>query len=168
MLLASCTTNPAIQTTADPQTDLSKYRTFVFLEGGPKTEGNITDKRAYDRLRHIIAVRLTTKGYAPAAMGEAGDLGVHFSGKVVEKQSVLMVGRPGPYDYSWGRRELGGYDTLDYREGTLYIDLVEVASSRLVWRTRISEALTAGYSEENWTKIERTLEEAFNTVPLRR
>ncbi|HZM43699.1 MAG TPA: DUF4136 domain-containing protein, partial [Burkholderiales bacterium] len=100
--------------------------------------------------------------------GQPSDLGVHFSGKVVEKQSVLMVGRPGPYDYGWGRRELGGYDTLDYREGTLYLDLVEVASNRLVWRTGITEALSAGYSEENWKKIEQALEKAFEGVPQRR
>ena len=93
---------------------------------------------------------------------------MHFSGKVVEKQSVLMVGRPGPYDYGWGRRELGGYDTMDYREGTLYLDLVEVASNRLVWRTGITEALSAGYSEENWKKIEQALEKAFEGVPQRR
>ena len=69
MLLASCATDPAIHTIVDPQMDLAKYRTFVFLEGGPKTEGNITDKRAHDRLRHMIAVRLTSRGYAPAATG---------------------------------------------------------------------------------------------------
>src|SRR4030095_10351166 len=40
--------------------DLARYRTFVFLEGGPKTEGNIPDKRVHDRLRHMITVRLTS------------------------------------------------------------------------------------------------------------
>lgn len=168
LLLASCATPPGIQTTADPQADLSRYRTFAFLEGGPKTEGAIADKMVNDRLRHIIAVRLTSRGYTPAATGQTGDLGVYYSGKVVPKQSVLVVGRPGPYNYSWGRTELGGYDTMDYREGTLYVDLVELSSNRLVWRTRISEALSAGYSEENWKKMERALEEAFQSVPQRR
>ena len=130
----------------DPQADYLRYRTYVFLEGGPKTEGAITDKLVNDRLRHMIAVRLGARGYAPAASGQPADLGVHYSGKVVPKQSVLMVGRPGPYDYSWGRTEIGGYDTMDYREGTLYIDLVDLATNRLLWRARISEAFSAGYS----------------------
>ena len=168
MLLASCATDPAIQTTVDPHMDSSQYRTYVFLEGGPKTEGNITDKSVHDRLRHIIAVRMGTRGYMPAAIGQPAELGVHFSARVVPKQSVLMVGRPGPYDYSWGRTELGGYDTLNYREGTLYVDLVDLASNRLVWRTRISEALSAGYSEDNWKKIELALEKAFENAPQRR
>lgn len=168
MLLASCATPPGIQTTLDPQADLTKYRTYTFLEGGPKTEGNIADKRVNDRLRHMIAVRMGTRGYMPAPAGEVGDIGVHFAGKVVPKQSVLMVGRPGPYDYGWGRTELGGYDTMGYREGTLYIDLVELASNRLVWRTRIEEAFSAGYTEENWTKVDRALERAFEKLPVRR
>ncbi len=167
-LLAACAAPPGIQTTLDPQADISRYRTYAFLEGGPKTEGAITDKRVNDRLRHMIAVRLGASGYVPAASGQPADLGVHYAGKVVPKQSVLMVGRPGPYDYSWGRTELGGYDTLDYREGTLYIDLVELATSRLVWRSRVSEALSAGYSEDNWKKLESALEQAFEKLPTRR
>ena len=167
-LLAACAAPPGIQTTLDPQADISRYRTFVFLEGGPKTEGAITDKRVNDRLRHMIAVRLGARGYVPAASGQPADLGVHYAGKVVPKQSVLMVGRPGPYDYSWGRTELGGYDTMDYREGTLYIDLVELATNRLVWRSRISEAFSAGYCEDNWKKLESALEQAFEKLPTRR
>jgi hypothetical protein len=169
LLLASCAaTDDKVQTTVDPQMDLARYRTYAFLEAGPKTEGGIMDKRVHDRLRHMIAVRLGMRGYVPAAQGQPADLGVHFSGKVVPKQSVLMVGRPGPYDYSWGRTELGGYDTLSYREGTLYLDLVDLAQNRLVWRTRVTEALSAGYSEDNWKKIERALDDAFERVPQRR
>jgi len=168
MLLASCATDQGIQTTVDPHANLANHRTYVFLEGGPKTEGSITDKSVHDRLRHMIAVRMGTRGYMPAATGQPADIGVHFSARVVEKQSVLIVGRPGPYDYSWGRAELGGADTLNYKEGTLYLDLVDLASNRLAWRTRISEALTADYSEDNWKKIERALEQAFENAPLRR
>ena len=167
-LLAACAAPAGIQTTLDPQADISRYRTYAFLEGGPKTEGAITDKRVNERLRHIIAVRLGASGYVPAALGQPADLGVHYAGKVVPKQSVLMVGRPGPYDYSWGRTELGGYDTLDYREGTLYIDLVELATNRLVWRSRVSEALSVGYTEDNWKKLESALEQAFEKLPTRR
>ena len=168
MLLASCAAPPGIQTTLDPQIDITRYRTYAFLEGGPKTEGAITDKLVNDRLRHMIAVRMGTRGYNPAAMGETGELGVYFSGKVVPKQSVLMVGRPGPYDYSWGRTEIGGYNTMDYREGTLYIDVVELSSRRLAWRTQISDAFAAGYTEDNWKKVDRALEQAFEKFPPRR
>src|SRR5215510_16266360 len=168
VLLASCAAPPGIKTDLDPQIDITRYRTYAFLEGGPKTEGAITDKLANDRLRHMIAVRMGASGYMPAPRGEPADLGVYFSGKVVPKQSVLMVGRPGPYDYSWGRTELGGYSTADYREGTLNIDVVELASNRLAWRSTIAEAFAAGYTEDNWKKLDRALDQAFEKLPARR
>ena len=156
-----------VRTTVDPQAKFSGYRTFAFLEPDPKAKGAIADKMARDRLRTLIAQHLVKRGYKPAEPGKAGDLGVHFSGHVEAKQRVLMTGRPQPYSYNWGRAELGGQDTYDYRDGTLVVDLVDLAKGQLLWRTRIQEALTAGYSEENWKKVDRALDEAFKKLPSR-
>lgn len=157
-----------IRTTADPAADLGKYRTFTFLQADPKGKGAITDKKAQERLRYMIAQHLGKRGYKPVEPGKTADLGVHFTGHVEPKQSVLMTGRPGPYSYNWGRAELGGQDTYDYREGTLIVDLVDLAGNRLLWRTRIQEALTASYSEDNWKKADRSLGEAFKKLPASR
>jgi hypothetical protein len=165
LLLTGAVTAADIQTTVEPEADLAKYRTFTFLQADPKAKGAITDKRAQERLRYLIAQHLNKRGYKPAPPGQAGELGVHFSGHVEPKQRVLMVGRPGPYSYGWGQTQLGGESTLDYREGTLYVDLVDLSKDQLVWRTRITEALTAGYSEENWKKTDRALAEAFKKLP---
>ena len=167
LLVARVATAADIKTTVDPAADLGKYQTFTFLQANPKDKGAITDKMALDRLRHMIAAHLGKRGYKPAEPGKAADLGVHFAGHVESKQRVLMTGRPGPYSYGWGRTELGGQDTLDYREGTLIVDLVDVSKNQLLWRTRISEALTAGYSEENWKKVDQALGEAFKKLPPR-
>ena len=168
MLLAASASAADIQTTADPDAKLAEYRTFSFLESAPNAPGAIKDASVRNRLRNAIAIRLVNKGYTPAAPGQAGDLGVHYTGQVVEKQDVIVVGRPGPYNYNWGRTELGGYRTTKYREGTLFIDLVDVAKSRLLWRTQFSEAFSEGYSEDNWKKVDRALDEAFKSLPQRR
>ena len=165
LLLAGAVTAADVQTTVEPSADLAKYRTFSFLESEPKAKGAITDKRANERLRYMIAQHLNKSGYKPAPPGKPGDLGVLFSGHVEPKQRVLMTGRPGPYSYDWGRTQLGGESVLDYREGTLYVDLVDISKSQLVWRTRFTEALTAGYSEENWKKVDKALGEAFKGLP---
>jgi hypothetical protein len=157
-----------VRTTVDSQADLGKYGTFTFLESAPKEKGAITDARVNSRLRYMIATHLGKRGYQPAPPGQAGDLGVHFTGHVEPKQRVLMTGRPGPYSYNWGRSELGGTDTFDYREGTLIVDLVDLAKGQLLWRTRIQEAFSAGYSEENWKKVDRALADAFGKLPSRR
>jgi hypothetical protein len=157
-----------VKTTVDPAADLTRYPTFTFLEPDPKAKGALTDKRVYDRLRYMIAQHLNKRGYKPAPPGQTGELGVHFSGHATAKQSVLMVGRQGPYSYSWGNQELGGVDTMDYREGSLVVDLVDLARGQLLWRSRITEALTAGYSEENWKKADKALAQAFAKLPQRR
>lgn len=167
LLYAASVVAADIRTTADPQADFGKLRSFVFLDAQPKAQGAITDKQVNSRLRYLIAQHLGKRGYQPAKPGERADLGVHFTGRVEPKQSVLMTGRPAPYSYSWGRAELGGQDTFDYRDGTLVVDLVDVAGNRLLWRTRIQEAFTAGYSEENWKKVDRSLDEAFRKLPAR-
>jgi hypothetical protein len=157
-----------VQTKMDPAADLKQYVTFSFLEPDPKAKGAITDKNVQSRLRYFIAKHLNSRGYTPATPGKPGDLGVHFSGHAVPKQRVLMVGRPGPYDYSWGRSELGETDTMDYREGNLVVDLVDLSKGQLLWQARIKQALTAGYSEENWKKADKALAEAFKKLPARK
>lgn len=168
VLLAAGASAADTQTTVDPDANLAGYRTFSFLDSVPNAPGAIADKSVQTRLRNAIASRLVKKGYTPAAPGQAGDLGVHFTGQIVDKQSVLMVGRPGPYDYNWGRAELGGTRTTKYREGTLFIDLVDVSKARLLWRTHFSEAFSEGYSEDNWKKLDRALDAAFKGLPQRR
>jgi hypothetical protein len=168
LLLSACATPPNVQTTLDPEADPGKYRTFTFVQGDPKQPGAITDNRVQRRLEQMVAGRLVGKGYTQAGTGREAELGVNVTGHVEPKQRVFVTGRPGPYDYNWGRAELGGYETVDYRQGTLFVDIVDLAHGRLMWRARISEALTMGYSEENWQKVDRALAEAFKTLPPRR
>jgi hypothetical protein len=168
LLLAHAATAADVKTTVDPKAEFAKYGTFTFLESEPKGKGAITDKRVQDRVRFLIAQHLNKRGYHPAPPKQQADLGVHYSGHVEPKQRVLMTGRPGPYSYNWGRAELGGTDTYEYREGTLIVDLVDLAKGELLWRTRIQEAFSAGYSEENWKKLDRALGEAFQKLPARR
>jgi hypothetical protein len=156
-----------IKTTVDPKADFTQFQTFSFLEADPKAKGAITDKAARQRLRYLIAQHLNKRGYRPAAPGATADLGVHFAGHAEPKQRALMVGRPAPYSYGWGQTELGGIDEMPYREGTLIVDLVDFGKGQLLWRARIQEALTAGYSEENWKKADRALAEAFKKLPSR-
>jgi hypothetical protein len=157
-----------VRTTADPGADFGRYATFTFLEPDPKEKGAITDSKVRERLRYMIAVHLNSRGYKPAPPGKTGELGVHFSGHADAKQRALMVGRPAPYSYGWGNTELGGFSTMDYREGNLFVDLVDLSKSQLLWRAQIQQALTAGYSEENWKKADKALAEAFKKLPERR
>ena len=170
IVFGGCATAPDVQTTVDPAANLAGYRAYTFLETDPKAVGAITDAEAQRRIRALLARHLNAKGYTLAASGQAADLGVHYSAQIVAKQTALMIGRPAPYSYAWGHQhqELDGSITQDYRQGTLFVDLVDLAKGQLLWRARISEALSAGYSEDNWKKVDRALGEAFEGLPPRR
>jgi len=170
IVLSACAATPGadVQATLDPEANLGNYQTYTFVQGDPKEQGAITDPRVQQRLQQMVGSQLISKGYAPAAPGQDAQLGVNLAGNVVPKQRVFVTGRPGPYDYNWGRVELGGYQTADYRQGTLFVDVVDLARKRLLWRGRISEALSEGYSDENWQKVNRALAEAFKSFPARR
>ena len=167
-LLSVCATAAEVRTARDPDADLRKYPAYAFVQGDAKDKGVISDSLVQQRLRQMVGRQLMDKGYTPAAPGQEAQLGVNISGHVVPKQRVFVAGRPGPYDYNWGRTELGGYTTLDYREGTIFVDVVDLAQGRLLWRAHITEAFTAGYSDENWKKADRAIADAFKNFPARR
>ncbi len=146
--------------------DMTGYRTFAFVEG--ETKGVMADRQVRHRLQQIVTRQLMDKGYAPAAPGQAADLGVNIAGGLTDKQRVFVVGNPTPYDYYRGRIEAGGYDTEKYREGSVQVDLIDLKQARLVWNAQAKQTLSAGYSEENFKKVERALAAAFKPLPARR
>ena len=167
-LLSLCATAAEVRTARDPEADLRKYRIYTFVQGDPADKGVIADKVVQERLRRMVGRRLMDKGYTPAAPKQAAQLGINISGHVVPKQRVFVTGRPGPYDYNWGRTEIGGYTTQDYREGTIFVDVVDLAKGELLWRAHITEAFTAGYSDENWKKADKAIAAAFKDFPSRK
>ena len=168
LVLAACASGPNFQTVTDPRADLSKYTTYAFVNSDPKEAGAITDPMLRRRLADMIAAQLSTRGYQIAAQGQAPTLAVHFTGSVSQQQRVFMEG-PGQgfYGYGW-RQDMGGFDTSNYRKGTLTVDLVDPRQKQLVWQARISEALTESYSEENFARIERAVAAAFKELPAAR
>jgi hypothetical protein len=167
MLLSACAA--AADTTAKSKAgaDIVKYRTFAFVKGDPQQEGVVADRQVRHRLERMITTQLMNKGYAPAAPGQKAELGVNMAGKVMDKQQVFLVDNPTPYEYYRGRIEAGGYDTAQYREGTVQVDIIDLGQPRLLWNTRIEQELSAGYSEENWKKVERAMAAAFKSLPAR-
>jgi hypothetical protein len=153
---------------AKPSTEIARYKTFTYVEGDPQAAGIVADRQVRHRLERIVTSQLMNKGYAPAAPGQRAELGVNLAGKVTDKQQVFLVGNPTPYEYYRGRIEAGGYDTARYREGMVQVDIIELANPRLLWNTRIEQELSAGYSEENWKKVERAMTAAFKALPARR
>jgi hypothetical protein len=163
---AAMSADPAVKPQA--AADIARYGTFAFVKGDPQQAGIVADRQVRHRLERIVTSQLMNKGYAPAAPGQKAELGVNLAGKVVDKQQVFLVDNPTPYEYYRGRIQAGGYDTEQYREGTVQVDIIDLGQPRLLWNTRVEQALSAGYSEENWKKVERAMAAAFKSLPVRR
>jgi hypothetical protein len=118
----------------DPKTDLRVYRTFAFFEP-VAVENSQYSTLISTRLKQATRAQLERIGFRYTE--DAPDLRVNFFLKVVNKQEVRSSGS-GYYSYrssyygTWS-----GYpyvETVDYREGTLSIDLVDAKRKQLVWQ----------------------------------
>ena len=129
-VLAGCASAPATHVEADPQADLRAYKTFGFFEpagigerGYPALTG--------DLLRQATREQMQRLGYIYAERNP--DLRVNILLKVEEREEIHSV------PASVGRFAYRGWVTyavevLDYREGTLTIDLVDAKRNAMVWR----------------------------------
>jgi hypothetical protein len=143
VLVSACTTSPTVNRETNPAAAFSTYKTFGFLS--PLA----TDKFPYEslltqHLKDATRQAMESKGYVFAT--SAPDLLLNFYVNIQDKQDVRTTpGAPayGGYGYPGGYYGYrGGYyrvykpatiDTVNYKQGTLTIDLVEAKQKLLAW-----------------------------------
>jgi len=139
LALAGCATGPTVNTDHDPSADLSAYRTFGFVK--PLS----TDRRGYStlvsiRLKESTRRELERRGYRYSDTNP--EMLVNFNVNIREKQEVRSdpaIGRYGYYGYRYGLYDpWGGYPsdvyTVNYKVGTVNVDLVDAQRKQLVWQ----------------------------------
>jgi hypothetical protein len=123
---AGCTSGPAVRVDKSPTVKLNEYKTFGFYEH------SATDRAQYSsimtaRLQQATRTQLEKLGYTYDAKDP--QLRVNFLLRVTDKQEIhTNIGglyRP---------RLAGSLETVDYKAGTLGIDLVDVRTNALVWQ----------------------------------
>lgn len=139
-MLTACASGPQIRTDADPAVNVTTYRSFGFFE--PLA----TDQAGYStlltaRLKDTTRRELEARGYVFDAANPA--LLVNFHINIREKTEIrssptVGVGY-GYYGYRTGMYGAwAGYpydiETVNYREGTLTIDVVDASRRALVWQ----------------------------------
>ena len=143
LLLVGCATI-SVNQDYDPAYDFSKLKTFGFIPISP--EAGIDQINA-TRFGDAIKNEMTAKGYT---VSEKADFGVAILFGKQTKTNITTYGYGyGPY---WGR--YGGTTNIDvsqYDEGTLIIDVIDLAKKELVWR-----GTGTGAIDPNATVEERT------------
>lgn len=160
-----------VQTDHDPTADFSSFKTFAFAGPAEMNKGGIYDNSLMQkRIESAVARELTAKGLRQVGLDEPQDLRVHYWVTVLDKQRLESGGTSvgvarGPYGgYGWGAGYGGGVTTVDYKEGTLILDLIEPTKKQLVWRATIVGTLQDS-TKDNVELGNKAIAEAFESYP---
>ncbi len=133
LTLAACAATPSVLVDRDPTADLTSYKTFAFFDR-PETDGSRYSTILTQHLKQATRTELERLGYVYDE--HSPELKANFFLNVEDRQelrsSPTTAGFLGPRGYlGWG-----GYDleTVNYKAGTLRIDLVDTQRNALVWQ----------------------------------
>jgi Domain of unknown function (DUF4136) len=157
-LAAGCTTRPDVRHDHDPAADFKAYKTFAFADSaGSNAYTSLLDAR----LRQATRLEMEQLDYVFSERNP--DLRVHLLVQVAERQELRAApGGRGLYGYrGWS----GGIDTVDYRQGTLRIDLVDVRRHALVWKGVAEGRLPSEAVKSPGTAIDAVVHEVFAGFP---
>lgn len=139
-ILLSCASGPQIQSDYDPDIDFSQYKTFGFFSP-MSIEGENYSTLFGRQFRDSISREMQARGYVQS---DDPDLGINVSAKLQEKTKVTQTTDPMMYGGYYGYRR-GYYDpwmgygfgtttnVSQYTQGTVNVDLVDMAQKRMVW-----------------------------------
>ena len=166
VLLAACASSPDIKRDINPAADFSSYKTFAFFS--PLA----TDKAGYEtvftaRLKDSTRRAMEAKGYVNS---EASlDLLLNFFANVQDRQEIRSV--PGSFGYFGYRRGFyGGFDspsvmTVEYRQGTLTVDLVDAKKKVLAWQATAEGRITSELRKNPGPVIDAVVAEMMAPLP---
>lgn len=146
VLLSSLTSCALIRVSSDYDraVDFQRYETFAFYKSGMDAlKVSDLNKR---RIMHDIKAHLTAKGMR---LAEKPDVYVNVLFKSKDQVDILSTGYPygwGWWGYPWGFgwRQLQSYS---YELGTIYIDLIDAKTGKLVWEGKSAQKVSSDLSE---------------------
>jgi hypothetical protein len=155
-----CASRPEIRLDKNPSLELASYRTFGFYD--PVA----TDKSLYTtiltgRLKKATRDELERRNFVYSEQNP--DLKVNFSVNVVDRQEL----RSTPTGGFWGARfGLEDLETVNYRQGTLMVDMVDAGKQELVWRGVAEGRLSRKAVENPGPAVDKVVNELFTGFPL--
>jgi hypothetical protein len=140
-LIYSCSPTVKVTTDYDHATNFSEYKTFAVYD--LKAQEGQVNQLNVDRVTKAIRAEMTAKGFTETSNNP--DLKVNAVSILKNKTQVTadsnFYGYGGmyrPYGYWGGGAMMGGgsttFNTYDYVDGSLVIDIVSTKSQKLVWQ----------------------------------
>jgi len=141
--------------------DLRQYRTYnwdqpdTWSTGDPRLDNN----RFFDeRVRAQIEKMLGRRGFEKAASAQP-DLLVHYHASVSQEIDIRELDRSTSYPADHGLR------SFIYDKGTLFVDLIEPRTDKLIWRGWAEASIDGVIDNQAW--MESRIDEAVATILMR-
>lgn len=156
-VLSGCATGPTVRIDKDPAANLAAYKTFAFFEQLS------TDRARYStittsRLKQATMLEMKKLGYV---YDEANpQLRVNFFLSVSDKQKIQQTPGAGAARFR-GYGAWYGYETVDYKAGTLGIEIVDVKKNLLVWQGIAEGKVSAEQMKNPGPALDATVAEIF-------
>jgi Domain of unknown function (DUF4136) len=167
VVLAACASGPEIRHDTNPSANFASYKTFGFFS--PLA----TDRAGYEtvftgRLKDATRRAMESKGYVYSEANP--DLLLNFFANIEDKQEIRTtpVSVGGYYGYRSGF--YGGYtatqvDTINYKAGTLNIDLVDSRQKVLVWQATAEGRVSSEARKNPGPAIDKVVAEMMTPLP---
>ena len=158
---------------ADPTADFSSYETYAFLSDVAD------DKAPYEtlersHLKTAVGREMNARGYRQDSSNP--DLLVNFMVETQEKLQSRTVPTGGygigydpfydVYTPGWGMSHTTRID--QFTEGTLEIDLIDVADRKMIWQGRTKGRLTESDMRNYKSTLDEAVSEIFEQFPVAR
>tara|TARA_R110000764_G_scaffold231145_1_gene322659 strand:+ start:691 stop:1389 length:699 start_codon:yes stop_codon:yes gene_type:complete len=164
LLLAACQ-GAAVQPDYDASRDFSGYRTWQFEEPAvsyrPENDPRLAGELTTERVKASVSNQMELRGLRPPVDGQSADLKVKTFLIVENRQDNVTTSFGGYWGTGWGGFWGGPSiqtQSIDYKELTLQIDMLDSSDGKLVWRGSESDTL----SERQQTPAKR--EEQINRL----
>ena len=174
VLLAGCATGPRITTEADPRADFSRYRTFAFYSPLAAEKKGYSSPTS-ERMKAAVRTQMESRGYAYTA-DDKPDLWVNINA-YMERRTDITSSPFIDYSYYYGYRAHRYYYAMPYwydrpyvyryTEGTVNVDLVDVARNALVWEGIAVGRVSNLKPADRDARIDSTMADIFARYPYR-
>lgn len=168
MLLAACSSNPAIKAFTDYNEafDFSAVQTIGILPVDRADAEHITvsDMQA-ERIDRALAAELRSKGYEIIADHELADLQMTWHLVLQQRTDVRAYNSSAYYNCWRCGPSVSDVTVQEYTEGSFIVDMIDPARNRSVWRSviqsRLREQPDPSGSAERRTEAARAIFAAF-------
>ena len=164
LLFAGCTSVPDVRIDQQPAANLSQYKTFSFYDQLSTDRTTNYTSIMSSRLKQSTRDELERRGYVYSEKNP--DLKVNFNLRVTERQELRS------YPTSSGvfvrRAGLQDVSVINYRQGTVSIDLVDNHMKSLLWQGIADGRVDDKMIENPGKAVDTVVKQIFVGFPLSR